>query len=479
MVLTEKIWNWFTSSATGAPKKGHPDLNPLDVAKLTKELNLAEEARRLGQAGLPAPDAKTLAGPEALIVQRVEKSRQDNVDWAVLRISVLSQDLGKRNLTQEINRARQSDKEFERKAGALLTEQQSHLRGLGDIARKRRVELEAFQAANGLTRDAHYPTGTDIFFRYAVLLLLIVVEGVLNAGFFAQGLSTGLLGGFTYAGILATLNVLAAFFFGKVLIRNLNHVDTGRKLLGGISLLVALVLMAAIGLGIAHVRDSLTAEVTDPARAALQTMAEHPFQLRDFFSWALFLISVGFGTGALLDGLFIDDLYPGYGDISRRTQEIIDDYEDELSMLRGDLEKLKNEQLKTLDEVVQGSQGAIAVFEGLIEDKKAVGSRLLNAFRNTDNALEALLLKFRDENALHRNGLARPAYFDTKPELRPLPMPDFDTTNDAAALAEQRTQVKALLAEVQSLRASIQDAFNQQFDQLKPLDTHFPRKELS
>jgi hypothetical protein len=146
MGLAERFWNWLTASTSGAPRKGHPDLYPLDVPKLTKELRLVEEGKRLGEAGLPAQDAKTLSGPEAAIVQRVEKARQDYVDWAVLRLNVLSQDLGKRNVTQAVNRARQADKEFERKASAALSEQEGLLRSLGDTAKRLKGELDEFDA---------------------------------------------------------------------------------------------------------------------------------------------------------------------------------------------------------------------------------------------------------------------------------------------------------------------------------------------
>ena len=479
MGLTERLWNWLTTSTTGAPKKGHPDLYPLDVAKLTKELRLLEEGKRLGEAGLPSADARALSGPEAATVQRVEKARQDYVDWAVLRLNVLSQDLGRRNVTQAVNRARQVDREFERKASGLLSEQEGLLRTLGDAARGRKAELEAFQTKHGLARAAIYPSSAGLYFRYAILLLLIVVEGILNAGFFAQGLSTGLLGGFAQAGILAAANVLIAFAFGKFAVRYMNHAAWGWKLLGALFLLAAAVVMIAMGLGIAHYRDSLTSEATDAARTALQTLRAHPLELRDTFSWALFGISVAFGVLSLSDGLFSDDLYPGFGAISRRTQVAVDDHEDELTTLRSALEELKDDELKTLDRTIQESQAAVAVFDSLIEDKKGASSRLSNALRDADNSLDALLSKFRTENELHRNGVARPGYFDSKPELRALQIPDFDTTSDELSLAEQSGLVKALLAEAQQIRASIQESFNQQFDRLKPLGTHFPRKEAA
>jgi hypothetical protein len=474
MGLLAKFIYWLTSSAKGRPKKGHPDLYPIDVDKLARELHLLEEAKRLGEAGLPAIDAVTLSGPEAGVVQRVEKARQDYIDWAVLRMNVLSQELGKRNVTQEINRASQADKEFERKASALLTEQDGLLRGLGDVAIKRKAELESFKKENSLTRDAQYPLGAGTFLRYMVLLLLIIVEGVLNASFFSQGLNSGLLGGFTYAVILAATNVLIAFAFGKYPVRYVNHSSAALKALGYLSIVMAFTVMLSMGLGIAHFRDSLIAEAADPALAALQAILANPFQLRDFFSWALFLISIAFGLLALFDGLSSDDYYPGYGAITRHTLMAIDDYEDELNTLRNNLEAIKNDELSSLDVVVLQSQASASVFESLIEDKVMAGSRLSTALRDADNSLNALLSKFRTENELHRNGVQRPAYFDQQIDLRALQAPDFDTALDKAVLAEQRELVNKLLADVEGIRARIQAAFNHQFDRLKPLDTHFP-----
>jgi len=479
MGLIERFWTWLTTSSSGRSKKGHPDLYPLDVPKLTRELKLIEEAKRLGQAGLPAPETKTHSGPEAAIIQRVEKARQDYVDWAVLRLNLLSEQLGKRNVTQRINRARQADKEFERKAGALLTEQDNLLRGLGDTAKRRQSELESFQSKHELTKDAHFPTPTGAYFRYALLLLLIVVEGVFNAGFFSQGLATGWLGGLTQAGMLAATNVIIAFVLGKFAVRYVNHVGFGWKLLGVLSIILAAAVMVSMGLVIAHYRDSLISEASDAAKAALESLKAHPFELRDTFSWALFGISVAFGIASLFDGLFSDDLYPGYGPVSRRTQLAIEDYEDELNTLNSNLNELKDEELTALERIVLESQAAIAAFESLIKDKTAAGSRLSNALRDADNSMSALLSKFRTENEIHRGDVRRPPYFDSQPQLRVLETPDFSTSSDTSTLAEQRSLVMALLDEEQDIRARIQAAFTREFTRLKALDTHFPRKAVA
>lgn len=179
----------------------------------------------------------------------------------------------------------------------------------------------------------------------------------------------------------------------------------------------------------------------------------------------------------MFDGLFSDDLYPDYGSIARRTKTALDDHEDEVITLRSELEELKNEELAFLDKTARDTQASVAVLESLIDDKQMASLRFLEALRHADHSLTALLHKFRTENQLHRNGVPNPKYFDLPPNLRPMQVPDFCTTADEAALSEQRALVKALLADVQEIRARIQAAFNQQFDRLKPLDIHFPSKE--
>lgn len=474
MNLVRAFWRWMTTASVTASTKGHPDLVTLDMAQIAKSLDLAGQARRLGQAGLPAADAQVPSGPEAAVLQRVEKARQDCLDWAQLRLHVLSAELAQRDITPAVNAARQADREFERQAAALLTDQDRVLRELNATATQRQAELAQFRREHGLQREARYPSPTGTYLGYALVGLLIVVEGVLNARFFAQGLDSGLLGGFTQAGILAAANVLIAFCFGKFALRYANHRQAGLKALGWAALATALAVMLAMAMGIAHYRDSLVAEFTDPARAALVAVSQHPLQLRDFFSWALAAISLAFGVAALFDGLASDDRYPGYGPLARRAQAALDDHEEELKHLRSQLEDLKDEALERLEKTLASAQAQVAEFEGLVADKRLAGARLATALQDAEHSLAALLGQFRTENELHRNG-PRPAYFNSQPALQLLPLPDFNTAQDAAALAAQREGLAALQAEVQGIRGRIQAAFNQQFDQLKPLDAHFQR----
>jgi hypothetical protein len=476
MWLFNRLKRWATSSNQSGPAPRHPDLHRINVAKLSEELKLKEQARRLGAGGLPAADSQSLSGPEAAVVQKIETYRQGYFDWAVTRLNLLSLDLGKLRVTSDVNRALNADQEFRRVAETTLSERDSTLRTLASSALNAQAELDTFRATHRLDREARWPQGAKLFMMYSLVAVLLATEGVLNAGFFSHGLDSGLIGGFVVAIASAAVNVCIAFLMGMFFIRYMHHRNRCIKALGMLATVVALALIATVGFGIAHFRDALTSEATEPAKIAYEALRSGALP-NDIMSWGLFGLSCVFGLIALFDGYAMDDPYPGYGRISRRTQVVVEDYDEELDELRAELQKLKQGELDRLDKALKDAQATIAVYESRIEDKDLASLRLQTALQDADNSMAALLSEFRSENELHRDGLARPRYFDKKPALRDLPLPDFSTTADREALRMHEALVKQLLREVQVIRARIQDAFNHQYDLLKPLGTHYRTPE--
>jgi hypothetical protein len=476
MGFLNRFWMWFTvGDRRRAIGKGHPDLYPIDVAKLTRELRLREEGERLGRAGVPGSDAVALTGPEMAVVQVVEKARQDYVDWAHLRLRAIEETFQRCDITSQVNRALHADEEFSRDAAALLSERQSLLSKIEGDARAAQSELSQFRSRHQLDRAPHYPTQMAGVLQRLLLVALVVVEGLLNAGFFAQGLTTGLVGGFIYAAVLAALNVLVAFFCGARFSVYVHHANPVLKVVGGVSILFWIAISGTIAMAIAHMRAAMLAQSLDAPSAAFQTLLNNTLQL-DIMSWVLAAISFAFATAAFLDGRAIDDTYPGYGKIARRTALARDEYEDELAALREELEELKDSHLAALDEALNLARQSIAVAESSIGDKESAGSRLHTAFRDADNSLLALLAAFRTENQVHRGALPPPQYFDISPPLPDISLPDLSTVDEASHVSKQKELMQRLHSEVERLRARIQAAFNAQFDLLKPLGAQFEEK---
>lgn len=472
MKLWEPVSRWLYSSPRTSSKTHHPELYRLDVDAIARELDLHDDARMLALARLPSPQQTVISGAEAKAVQRIEKARQDFVEWATFRLGIINESFARRDVTALVNRALEADNAFQSKVQSELAVSEALLQELAASARTRQRELEEFRVRHGLVRQATYPEGSATFARYALLLALIVCEGAANAYFFSQGMESGLVGGFIGAALFATLNLVVAFVLGKFAVPFVFHRRVEVKLFGLLAVALAIVCMIVIGLTIAHFRDVLIADGSEPARAAWISLQSAPFGLRDLNSWLLFCISILFATFALFDGLWSDERYPGYGRIDRRARTARNEYLDELQSVREQLEALKEEELASLDEDIRKVRGIIAELERLIGDKESAKNRLGIALLDAENCLDALMKVFRDHNEIHRGGLARPPYFDWRPALQAISAPDFCTDTNKALLHDQERRVEGLLSRVETLRASIQVCFNKSVDMLKQIDPY-------
>lgn len=448
---------WFSS------KKPEPTL---EVTVITKQFNLLEEARKLGELGLPSFHSKAITATEQEVVRYIEGVREhiqiqtladlDRMDRLIHESQVHEYDLKPDILSAD----------FERKALIIFNEQNAWLQKLGTIANRRFKELEKFRALHQLERDAIYPDGTGLFFRYALLVLLVTFEGVFNSAFFAEGLSTGLLGGFFYAVSLASINVLTAFILGKTAVRWIFHTKPALKSLGLVALGLTLGFIASMALAIGHLRTAILMESANPTQDAWLALVHSPLGLNDLVAWILFLVTIGFGLAALMDGLFIDDLYPGYGAITRREKQACEEFEEEFEDVRASLEEVKQENIDALDDEIQRAKQFAARFRQQIEDKKAIFQSWMQKLNESEVALYACLRIFRAENNRHRKDALRPAYFDTLPVLRKVAIEKPDLSAYEQAHTHLQERIKLLEDSLPSRREKIYKLFDRHVEQL-------------
>lgn len=468
--MKEAISEGLTSARRKLSQLANPDLYRIDIDQAARELDLENEARRLAKSGFPLPDQTALSAPEAKAVQRVEKARRDFVQWASVRLNAINEDLARNDVTAAVSDALAADRSFERKSASLIAGHEHLLAELAENAAARERELDDFRSRNAIARPATYPEGGATFARYAILLALIVVEGIANAWFFSQGLESGLIGGFLAAGLFAAVNLVTAFVLGKHGLPLAFHVNPAVKALGILAAVFAVVAMITVGLTIAHFRDALTADAGEPARAAWAALRASPFGLRDIMSWLLFAISVLFAVFALFDGLSSDDRYPGYGAVARRARQARDDYVSELHAVRNALEKLKDEATGMVEANTRDARALVAESETLLREKRWIRTQLETALLDAESCLATLLRIFRDTNQMHRGSLARPAYFDTRPTLQKVAVPDFGSDDDRAALDDQERLVAQLATQAERVRSAIDAAFSAHVERLKPAD---------
>jgi hypothetical protein len=232
--------------------------------------------------------------------------------------------------------------------------------------RSRLADLENFKAANGLVRDAHYPSSPMLAF--GVLAILVLLEAGINGVLFADSSDQGLFGGWLEALVLSVTNVGAAFLIGRAILPQMHRrgllVKSGAAVLSAAGL-TALVAVNLIG---AHYRDfkaaTAAAEPSSPIalkhetsaplggakaapagkpakpaaagavppqpqplfaekeraqeREAIGRLFAAPFAFASFMSFFLFVIGLCGAAIAALDGYKLDDPFPGYGKRHRR-----------------------------------------------------------------------------------------------------------------------------------------------------------------
>ena len=438
----------------------------LEVGAVVKHFDLVGQARKLADIGLPAFHSKTLTSIELEVVRYIEHEREQRQAQTLADLERVDAQISEALSHQYVTQSELLAADFERKAASIFSEQHAWLDKLGSIATRRMAELESFRRKNQCERDAIYPDGSGLFFRYAVLFLLITFEGLFNAGFFAEGLTTGLLGGFLYAVVLAALNVLTAFMLGKVAVRWMFHIQPGLKTLGLLALGLTLSFTTLMALSIGHLRSAILMQSTNPTQDAWFALITTPLGLHDMMAWLLFLVTIGFGIAAMIDGLYVDDLYPGYGDVTRRAKLAVEEFEDEFEEVRASLEEAKQDNMDALDqEIVVASQRAQRV-QQLLDEKKAIYAAWLKLLNDSEIVLFAVLRTFRSENTRHRSDAMRPAYFDTLPTLRQLAVAKPDVSQQEQNFQALVEKTRSLEQSLNTRRAKVHDMFNQHIDQL-------------
>ena len=465
-----RVMDWLKSWLRG--KKPAVENLAIEIDSIVEKFQLVKEARRLAKMGLPAFHEKKPTSLEHDVVEHINQLR-DAAQREYLR---RTDEINAKVLHLELShQAMQSDvlnAEFERQARKLMDEQGAWLKKLAYNAMTRFKELELFKKKNGLEREANYPSSSGLVLRYSVLVFLVVVEGVLNANFFAEGLSSGLIGGFVYAALLAAINVVGCFFLGKYALPWLVSKPVAGKIFGAFSLLFTLCFMVLVAMSIGHIREQLMAASASPTRDAWALMQTQFWGLNDLVSWFLVAMSLGFAIASVFDGLTIDDIYPGYGAMVRRCNSTREEFESEFEDIREELEDLKQEKLDLINHGFKTLHELIASLRKLVLEKEALQREFADQLTQSEVVLYAVLRKFRMENEIARDDGLRPGYFDVLPSLDPISVPKANTESEQKLIAKIEQDIRVYESTVSDQREKVYGLYEQCISRLNHLKYH-------
>ena len=187
-----------------------------------------------------------------------------------------------------------------------------------------RAELNNFRLVNKLTkREAYYPQSYILHFAW--IFVFIFLEALVNAYFFGEASSLGLLGGIFIGFITSFFNVILSALAGFIL-RYKSHVSYFKKFIGLSIFLILLGVILFIHLFIAHYREVLSVNSNVEIGSVLKPLLETPFALHDMESIILISLGLLVTLFSIIKGMSFDDEYPGYGKIYRRWKVKEDEF---------------------------------------------------------------------------------------------------------------------------------------------------------
>lgn len=434
------------------------ELEPLSVEAVARELKLRKRAASNGSAGLPRATDRNLDGPQAEIVQYVEKHVATNltrVQGGVLDIRRRLDDALRRDPVEMVEEVQSDALRNLRRIAADLALSRKRARAVADetAARLRRFRLE-----HGLQRPAVYPRSRVL--AWGRIFFLTTAEGVMNAYYFMLGSDLGLLGGVATSFVFAFFDLFVCITAGRLMTRA-THRNWLWRIPGCGAVVTALVWVPGWALTTGHLREALQVtgdDLTGAWSLARTTIAANPLGLEQLESWALVVIGLAISAGGVLAGWRLDDPYPGYGAITREDASAQEEHAELASDLQRQLTAVEDAARDALRRLVSEREASIGAIGGYRRTLEGIHDAVRTFTDQVTRSTNALLRLYRDENSRYRPGGAVPEYFDTEysptlPQSFEMPQPPPDPDRDEWVARRLRT-AKELAAQA---RDSIHD----------------------
>lgn len=330
----------------------------------------------------------------------------------------------------------------------VLDEYRSQEEGLAEFKQKHKIGARA----------ADYSKKGE---AWLWITAIFVVESAVNAVVLADVVPAGVAGAFSMTLVITAVNVLfGALFVGEGW-RDTNSVSGSTKVRGYIQVAVFFIVLLAFNILVGHGRDAmqrLEAELrsggTLEAFASIGVNAWAQF-LEDPFGFDSFIAPLLVAAGVLSfmlaswKGYERDDPYPGFGKISRRTEQARAMYRDQRDEETELLTERHNEALKLLDDLVNDAQWKRDEFENSCYAGRLVSDGLILQMRRYEGILRFLAQIYRDANIKSREGKDVPKYFSSEMTLdqKLMTPPEFSPPErpNVAGLAEVVAEYKAVL----------------------------------
>jgi hypothetical protein len=321
-------------------------------------------------------------------------------------------------------------------------------------------DLHNFKNEHKLIRQER--SSAKPLFNWAVVLLIIFAESILNASFFAQGSDLGLLGGIIQAFVIVMINVLVANLV--VLLIRRRHITTISSIeRSGYTLLTGGLIIGLINFHflVGHYRDALRIDFENAYAFSVLNYSASPFHLIDFESYILVVMGFLFFIILIIDLYKLKDPYPGYGEVTHRFKEIKEEYDSmNFIILDDDSEMCKNINNK-IELIKTEANSTYEEIQGI----QITMHKLENKYYEYLNSIKKLatfsIKQYRSINSDMRT-TPKPKYFDNDIE--------FDSVKiefDYSEIKEKTAALETVMFQIPKFEREAKDNIRKTLDELK------------
>lgn len=377
------------------------DYREMPVDTIWHALGLEEKASNQGKQDLPSSDSIVLDAVEREIKQFVEGRVGKIMVRLESAVAGVENTISSKNISDMLQSLLGIPGKFTQQLKKMDRDIRHKIEEAERILRDKEQAVNEIQTRYSVNRDARFDEPRS--YQWAMLILATLLEGIVNAYFFRQGMTTGLIGGFVFAFLLAGLDVSIVFWFGRW-IPWAFAAKGPQRVVGWFSGIAAAMWVGGYNLLTSHIREQLgqAADLTSASEQALASFQESLFGLTQADSWLLFVSGIFFSLGAIWAGIKWDDFVPGYGKAWRDRTLARKEIEAIHAFLRSRAHQMFTEAMDDIDEIADRSDQAVQSIEVQIRLKNQLRTVVKECAAHHSETGNALISRYRSVNEQFR-----------------------------------------------------------------------------
>ena len=389
--------------------------------ELDQILRVSTAAKQAAMAEEPDSNSMNLDDTERSIISYCEREVQKANDLVYDKFSVFKQ------LMTKVTKAIASIESLKLIHETFRSEYQYNIRKNSDeskiiqeeynLAKK---DLYSFKNEHKIIRQEQ--SSTKPLLNWAIVLVIVFAESMLNSSFFAKGSDLGLLGGIIQAFVIVMINVLVANLV-VLLIRRRNLITISAMEKLGYTILSGIMVAATVSFHflVGHYRDALGINVETAYHYSVINFKANPFVLMDFESYILVFMGFLFFILLIIDLYKLKDPYPGYGELTQKFNKIKEEYDSLNFILLDDESEMTKDIDRRIELVKAEANATYEEIQGIHIAMQKLENKYNEHLSSVKNLAITTIKSYRSMNSDMRT-TPKPAYFSDDIEFNPTPI---------------------------------------------------------